>query len=197
MEENKKTIPLKIFNFDMSIESPIYKFTKKGDYRFGAWGANNDYPKLLLRLYEAEGSPLHKSIINKKNKLTAGFGLREILSPELLRYVEDTALEMLFRFISRDLEIFGGFAIEVIPSRDGTKRTLHYIPIHTLRWGLDEEGKEVSDYFWFSKNWDEFRKKEYEPQYVKKYDKDITTERSIYYYTEPNPNGFDFYPVPG
>jgi hypothetical protein len=195
MEENK-TIPLRIFNFDMSIEPPINRFTKKGEYRFLSWGENNVYPELLLSLYEAKGSPLHKSCINKKVKLSAGFGLKDIISPELLSYVEDTDLELLFRFISRDFEIFNGFSFEVIWNREGTKAKLHYVPIHTLRFGLDETGKEVSDYMWYSKNWGDFRKKEYEPVYIKRYEPEIRNEKTIYYYTEPNANGFDYYPSP-
>jgi len=195
MEENK-TIPLKIFNFDMSIEPPINKFTKSGQYRFLSWGETNLFPDLLLSLYEAKGSPLHKSCINKKVKLSAGFGLKDIISPELLSYVEETDLELLFRFLSRDFEIFNGFSFEVIPNREGTKAKLHYVPIHTLRFGLDETGKEVSDYMWFSKNWAEFKKKEYEPQYIKRYEPGIRNEKTIYYYTEPNANGLDYYPSP-
>jgi hypothetical protein len=148
-------------------------------------------------LYEAKGSPLHKSCINKKVKLSAGFGLKQIISPELLSYVEDTDLELLFRFLSRDFEIFNGFCFEVIFNREKTKAKLHYVPIHTIRFGLNEDGKEVSDYFWFSKNWGDFRKKEYEPQYIKRYDPSIREEKTLYYYTEPNANGFDYYPSPG
>ena len=195
MEENK-TIPLKIFNFDMSIEPPINKFTKSGQYRFLSWGENNLFPELLLSLYDAKGSPLHKSCVNRKVKLSAGFGLKDIISPELMSYVEETDLELLFRFISRDFEIFNGFSFEVIWNREGTKAKLHYVPIHTLRFGLDETGKEVSDYMWFSKNWAEFKKKEYEPQYIKRYEPGIRNEKTIYYYTEPNANGLDYYPSP-
>lgn len=195
MEENK-TIPLRIFNFDMSIEPPLYKYTKKGDYKFLSWGESNLYPDLLLSLYNDKGSPLHKSIINKKVKLSAGFGLKPIISPELLAYVEDTDLEELFRFISRDFEIFNGFCYEVIFNKEKTRAKLHYVPISKIRFGLDEEGKEVSDYFWYSKNWENFRKKENEPQYIKRYEPSIRNEKTLYYYTEPNANGFDFYPQP-
>lgn len=195
MEENK-TIPLKIFNFDMSIEPPIYKYTKKGEYKFLSWGDTNLYPEFLLSLYNDKGSPLHKSIINKKVKLSAGFGLKPIISPELMKYVEDTDLDELFRFISRDFEIFNGFCFEVIWNREKTKAKLHYVPISKIRFGLDEAGKEVSDYFWYSKMWADFRKKENEPQYIKRYDPSIRNEKTLYYYTEPNANGFDFYPQP-
>jgi hypothetical protein len=195
MEENK-AIPFKIFNFDMSIEPPIYKFTKKGEYKFLSWGDTNLYPEFLLSLYNDKGSPLHKSIINKKVKLSAGFGLKPIISPELMKYVEDTDLDELYRFISRDFEIFNGFCFEVIWNRDKTKAKLHYVPISKIRFGLDESGKEVSDYFWYSKMWVDFRKKENEPQYIKRYDPSIRNEKTLFYYTEPNANGFDFYPQP-
>ena len=44
--------------------------------------------------------------------------------------------------------------------------------------------------------WADFRKKENEPQYIKRYDPSIRNEKTLYYYTEPNANGFDFYPQP-
>lgn len=197
MEENKQ-IPLKIFTFNEAYEIPIYNYIKKGEYRFLSWGQDNYYPDLILDLYENYGSPLHKAIINKKEKLIAGFGFKEVLDPSLRDYIDQTDLDLLARFITRDFELFNSFSIEVIWNREKTKAKLHYLPVHTLRFGLNEDGTEVSeDYMWFSKDWSKFKKKGFEPEYIKRYDPSVRDERSVYYYTQPSAYGMDFYGSPG
>lgn len=197
MEEDKQ-IPLKIFNFNEAYEQPIYNYVKKGEYRFLSWGQDNYYPDLILDLYENYGSPLHKAIINKKEKLIAGFGFKEVLDPSLRDYIDQTDLDLLARHITRDFELFNCFSIEVIWSKDKTKARLHYLPVHTLRFGLNEDGTEVSeDYMWFSRDWSKFRKKGFEPEYIKRYDPSVRDERSVYYYTQPSAYGMDFYGSPG
>jgi hypothetical protein len=115
----------------------------------------------------------------------------------LRKYIDDTDLDLLARFITRDMLLFSSFAIEVIWDRAKTKAKLHYVPIHTLRFGLNEDGTEVDDtYMWFSKDWSKIRKKGFEPEYVKRYDPSVRDERSIYYYTQPSANGLDFYGSP-
>ena len=195
MEENKP--PLMIFNFNEAYEVPIYNYVKKNEYRFLSWGSDNVYPQLLLDLYENYGSPLHKAIINKKEKLISGFGFKEVLDPSLRDYIDYNDLNLLARQITRDFELFNCFAIEVIWDKSKTKMKLHYIPVHTLRFGLNEDGTEVDNYFWFSKDWSKFKKKGFEPEYVKRYDPSIRDERSIFYYTHPSAYGMDFYGSPG
>ena len=190
-------IPLMIFNFNEAYEVPIYNYVKKNEYRFLSWGSDNVYPQLLLDLYENYGSPLHKAIINKKEKLISGFGFKEVLDPSLRDYIDYNDLNLLARQITRDFELFNCFAIEVIWDKSRTKMKLHYIPVHTLRFGLNEDGTEVDNYFWFSKDWSKFKKKGFEPEYVKRYDPSIRDERSIFYYTHPSAYGMDFYGSPG
>ena len=195
MEEKK--LPIKIINFNEAYEVPQYNYVKKSDYRFLSWGSDNSFPDLVIELFENYGSPLHKAIVQKKVKLSAGFGLKPVISPELMKYIEETDLELLFRFLSRDFELFSSYAFEVIWNREKTKAKLHYIPVHSLRFGLNEKGDEIDDYFWFSKDWKKFKKKGFEPEYVKRYDPKVRDERSIYYYVEPSAFGFDHYGQPG
>jgi len=190
-------IPLMIFNFNEAYEVPIYNYVKKNEYRFLSWGSDNVYPQLLLDLYENYGSPLHKAIINKKEKLISGFGFKEVLDPSLRDYIDYNDLNLLARQITRDFELFNCFAIEIIWDKSRTKMKLHYVPVHTLRFGLNEDGTEVDNYFWFSKDWSKFKKKGFEPEYVKRYDPSIRDERSIFYYTHPSAYGMDFYGSPG
>jgi hypothetical protein len=196
MEEEKiKTPPVKIFTFNEAYVAPIYQFVKKGDYHFLSFGADNAYPLMLLELYNNYGSPLHKAIINKKVKMSAGFGYNDVLDPKLKEWSRRNNLERLFLYISKDFHIYNGFCLEVIWTRDGSSFDLKYVPIHTIRIGLKDEEDEP-DYFWYSKDWAAVKKPENKPEYIKKFDPNDRTGRQLIYYVEPNPAHTKLYPIP-
>jgi hypothetical protein len=194
LQENSK-LQVKIFNFNASYVPPIYKQETKGEYRFLSWGADNLYPVYLLQLYNNYGSPLHKAIVNKKVKLSTGFGLKPVVNPVLQRWVEKNRLQHLLKYLSVDFEIYNGCAVEVIWNREGTSFDVNYIPIHTLRLGL-KETEDEPDYFWYSSDWANIKKDEHKPIYIKKYNPLDKTGRSIAFYIEPNPSHTNMYPIP-
>lgn len=194
-EQEEKGIPLKIFTFNEAYQAPIYKYEKRGDYKFISFGVDNLYPLLLLELYNNYGSPLNKAIINKKVKMSAGFGYNPILDPKLNDWAKRNKLEKLFLYISKDFHIYNGFCLEVIWTRDGTSFDINYIPVHTIRIGLKEDEQD-DDYFWFCKDWANYKKDEFKPQYIKKFDPNVRTGRQLIYYIEPNPANTHLYPIP-
>ena len=88
-------VPLKVFQFNEAYQAPIYTYQKKGDYHFLSFGADNMYPLFLLELYNNYGSPLNKAIINKKTKMTAGFGYEDIQDPKMKEWAKRNNLERL------------------------------------------------------------------------------------------------------
>jgi len=192
---NQKGVPVKLFQFQEAYVAPIYTFQKKGDYHFLSFGGDNMYPLFLLSLYNNYGSPLNKAIINKKTKMTAGFGYKEILDPKLKEWAKRNNLERLLLYLAKDFMIYGGFAIEIIWNREGTSFDISYLPIHTLRIGL-KETEEEADYYWYSKDWGQFKKEEYKPEYIKRFDPKDRTGRQAIYYIEPNPAATSLYPIP-
>jgi hypothetical protein len=192
---NQKGVPVKLFQFNEAYVAPIYTFQKKGDYHFLSFGGDNMYPLFLLALYNNYGSPLNKAIINKKTKMTAGFGYKEILDPKLKEWAKKNNLERLLLYLAKDFMIYGGFAIEIIWNREGTSFDINYLPIHTLRIGL-KETEEEADYYWYSKDWGQFKKEEYKPEYIKRFDPKDRTGRQAIYYIEPNPAATSLYPIP-
>lgn len=194
-EQEEKGIPLKIFTFNEAYQAPIYKYEKRGDYKFISFGVDNLYPLLLLELYNNYGSPLNKAIINKKVKMSAGFGYNPILDPKLNDWAKRNKLEKLFLYISKDFHIYNGFCLEVIWTRDGTSFDINYIPVHTIRIGLKEDEQD-DDYFWFCKDWANYKKDEFKPEYIKKFDPNVRTGRQLIYYIEPNPANTHLYPIP-
>jgi hypothetical protein len=194
-KSDDKSAALRIFKFTEAYVPPVYSFVKKGEYHFLSFGADNLYPMFLIGLYNNYGSPLHKSIINKKVKLCVGFGYKELTDPRMIEWARKNNLERLLQYISKDFEIFNAWACEVIWSRDGSTFDLQYLPIHTLRIGLKEEEDEP-DFYWYSKDWANIKKEENKPEYIKKFDPNDRTGRQVIYYIDPNPAMTNLYGIP-
>lgn len=194
-ENNEKASPLKIFTFNEAYMPPIYKYEKKGEYKYISFGETNQYPLFLLELYNNVGSPLHKAIINKKTKMTAGFGFKKPRDPKLQQFLEKQNLERKILYWSKDFEIYNGHCIEVIWSNDGTSFDMNYLPIHSIRIGLKENDDDVN-YYWYSPDWADIKKPENEPQYIREFDPNVRTGRQLIYYIEPNPAYTHLYPIP-
>ena len=199
-EKNKennleKGVSAKVFQFNQAYEAPIYKFEKKGDYHFLSFGSDNLYPLLLLNLYNNYGSPLNRAIINKKTKMIAGFGYKPLQDPKLNEWAKRNNLERLLLYLAKDFMIYGGFAVEIIWNREGTSFDLKYLPIHTLRIGLKDH-EDDEDYYWYSKDWGQYKKEDYKPEYIKQFDPKVRQGRQALYYIEPNPSATDLYPIP-
>jgi hypothetical protein len=160
-----------------------------------SFGADNKYPLLLLELFNNFGSPLHKAIINKKVKMSVGFGYHNIQDPELKQWARRNKLEKKLLYISQSFEIYNSFAIEVVWDKSGESFNINYLPVHTIRIGL-KENEDEPNYYWYSEDWNNIKKPEYEPQYIKEFDPADRTGRQLLYYIEPNPALTDLYGIP-
>ena len=194
-EIEEKGLPVKIFTFNEAYQAPTYAFQKKGEYHFISFGSDNQYPLFLLELYNNYGSPLNKAIINKKTKMTAGFGFNPLADAKLKEWTRRNNLERLFLYIAKDFFIYNGFCLEVIWTRDGSSFDIKYLPIHTVRIGL-KETEDEDDYYWYSKDWANIKKDENKPEYIKKFDPSDRTGRQLLYFIEPNPAMTHLYPIP-
>ena len=183
----------KVFNFGEEYVAPEYKYN--ATHGFIEWGHNNFYPQYLLNLYNHYGSATHKSIINKKTRLVTGYGLKDILNPSLKDFVKKNDIEDVLKKCEVDFEIFNGFCFEVIWSNDGTTFSIHYMPFNRIRKGIENEQIDYPHY-WYSKNWREYKKDEYEPKLLRKFDPEIRQGKQLYYYIEPNPQADEIYPIP-
>jgi len=189
----KKRGIFKVFNFGKEYVAPEYKYN--ATYGFIEWGNDNQYPQYLLNLYNHYGSTTHKSIINKKSRLTTGYGLRDIVDNNLQEFVITNKIESVLRKCEIDFEIFNGFCFEVIWNNEGSSFDIYYMPFMKIRKGI--ENKEIDyPHFWYSKNWKEYKKDEYEPKLLRRFDPEIRTGKQLYYYIEPNPQQDEIYPIP-
>lgn len=191
-KENTKQM-FKVINFAASYVAPQYKFDAKDG--FVHWGVNNLYPQYLLDLFNHYGSSTHKSIINRKIRLTAGYGLKDVIDINLKNLISKNKLEDVILKCETDFEIFNGFCFEVIWSNDKTTFDIHYMPFNRIRRGI--ETKEIDyPHFWYSKNWREYKKDDNRPTLIKRFDPNIREGKQLFYFIEPNPQADDIYSIP-
>jgi hypothetical protein len=195
MEENKTKQMFKILNFNEAYVPPVMKYNDK--LNIIEWGDKNLYPKYILDTYNNFGSSIHKNIINKKTKLVAGKGFKEIVDPALLEFVKKNKLEKELKKAALDYELFNGFSFEVIWNNAGTAITsLRHIPFSKLRIGIENDDLKFP-HVWFSNDWEKYKKEGYEPEMIRTFNPLIKQGKQIYYYSEYNPANDELYPIPG
>lgn len=169
---------IKVFNFSHSIELPVNSIDARGTYV--KWGKKDEFAQELLSLYNRNGSSTHKAIINKKVRLIQGAGWNGDSNFDLDELTERCAT---------DLEIFGGYAIEVIYSRDHTQVTsFKHISFHKIRTAVEADG------YFYSNDWANKSKKMNEPQFIPAYN-GSKSGRQLFVYKKYNPEA-EYYPIP-
>lgn len=178
MKNNITNNKFTIINFNAAYEAPKYNFSKKDNLI--TWGKDNNYPKYLTDLYNYEGSSLHGAIIRKKIDLTIGQGFDIITDKNLETFVTKNNLVDELEKISSDLEIFNGYAIEIIWSNDGSIiSSMKHIPISQLRFAINGG-------FWYCADWKQTQK--YKPEFIASFNENYRSGKQIVYYSKYNPS---------
>jgi hypothetical protein len=194
MEKNKREYinNFKIFNFNESYVAPTNTINARDN--FINWGSDNQYPTYLLNLYNNYGYALHKSIINKKVRLTTGNGINDVISSELASFIKKNKLDKELVKANADLEIFNWFAFEIIYNNDGTLSSVKHMPAYKLRLGIKTE--EINyNHFLFCNDWTKYKKKEYAPEVIREFNPLIKQGKQIFAHFEYCP-GVEYYSFP-
>mgnify|MGYP003630741349 FL=1 len=136
----------------------------------GGWvnyGEDNLYPDFLIGL--ARNSAVHSALINGISDMIYGEGLtaadKEEKPDQWLRLgmFLDTLDEDEIKKCIKDLKVFNGFYLNVIYSVDRTTFTeIYHVPFQKVRAGDNNEDG-VTDSFFYSEDWANYRKKENTP----------------------------------
>jgi hypothetical protein len=160
---------------------PEFKEVRGEDYI--RYGEDDKFPEHLLMLFNK--SAKHNAIINGKVNYILGGGLESD--------VQDAKTEAFLQELSKvdtpsitDIELYGGFAWEIIPNRLGVGFTFHHISFKNLRASIDGES------FLYKKDWSD-RSETAKPYLVFKRGLNVP---SIFYWKEYRP-GCKRYPLPG
>ena len=184
---------IKILNFAKDQELPQFKESRNGLWI--EYGDNNLYPQYLLDVYHNKSNK-HKAIINKKVMMTTGNGIQDPLTNELKSFLSNTwssyDIEELAVKIDYDLEIYGGFSLQIRWNIDGTKVVaVDYIPFQKVRLSTNDEKVLIS------KDWNYIRKNENKPEEYQKFNPKMahSNPTQIFYYLTDTV-GQEYYPTP-
>lgn len=196
MEQNKRPeSPLKAFNFEYQIQRLDIRSNNEVETRRDEWinwDVKNDYPQFLLQV--KENSPTLSVCIDAKTNLSIGDGVELENYGNIMVNKFETLTELYYKLVY-DLWVFGGWAVEVIPDRTGTRvESIYHLPFQNIRVGKKEEDDHIReiDYYYYSENWEAFRKK-----ITKFHTLDLGRRegRQIYYWTNYSPSTNKVYPI--
>ena len=152
MENNK-------FSFQ-SISRTAYKLMsgkeKKTADKYIKFGNDNNYPNYLIDLYN--NSSIHASCVNSIVDAIKGEGL--VAENEFILDKANKAGESwndIFNKIALDYKLFGGYALEIIYSRDREKiADVYHIDFSNVRAGEKDDMHKIPGYF-ISDEWEKHR----------------------------------------
>ena len=132
---------------DSNIILPVEKFVSAKDLM--EWGTRNSYPDYLLDLYN--NVPTLRAIINGNIDFIAGddvsiLPLTQHLPNGIMNNRGDHIREQI-KDISKDYEIYGGFALQIIRNLIGEVAEVYYIDMRFLR--TNKEG----NVFYYCEDW--------------------------------------------
>ena len=127
--------------------------TKKNALGWVNYGLKNNYPNLLLDLYNQ--SPTHRACINFGVQSIIGNGVdydaMQIDGTQIIpNYAE--SWDDLIKNISLDYLIYGSYAIQIIRNRDGQTFSFWHMPLDKVRWSPYDEDGQITSY-WISNDW--------------------------------------------
>lgn len=152
---NKPKIPNRngvfVTNFEKQIEGSA--ITRKNALGWVNYGIKNNYPNLLLDLYNQ--SPTHRACIN--------FGVQSILgngvdydamqidgSQVIPNYAE--SWDDIVKNLALDYMLYGSYAIQIIRNKDGQTFSFWHMPLDKVRWSeFDDDGQITS--YWICQDW--------------------------------------------
>lgn len=190
MQARRKKGEIYIENMKMVFaDSKVPDFKRKdivGDYI--KYGDKNDYPEYLTYLFNK--SAKHNAIVNGKCVYIFGNGLvpEDAENVQAQQFLKSANSEQdwneLMKECILDIENFGGFALECIPTSVGFK--YYRISIANIRTD------QTHSKYYYKSNWKDYREdaKIYEP-----FNRNIKDKPTIYYYKEYRCGG-GVYPLP-
>ena len=189
----------------------------KQAYDWVMFGDKDDWENQQPQYYESlyRLSSKNNAILKTKNRYVYGKGFTVDRSPryKLHDSVDEIALNAFvnnvedsrtFKRLISDRNLYGGFACEMIPSKDGTKVIPYYIPFKNIRISKQEynkEGELEPTKYYYTSDWSKRKKAAENPDFeiFEEFSWDLesfdSSKRYIVYYKD---EGFedDYYPLP-
>lgn len=157
------------------------------------FGEKNLYPDLLIDLLNT--SAIHHTCVESKQDAIYGKGIKNY-GDDVILNTEGETLNEVFEKIVKDYVVFGGYALNIVWSKDGNKiAEIYHLPFDHIRSGKMNEDDKVDEYYYCS-DWARFR--QHKPVAYPAYSP--TNNRgdnaSQIYYCFDYTLGQSFYPLP-
>lgn len=127
--------------------------TRKNALGWVNWGARNNYPNLLLDLYNQ--SPTHHSAVNFAVQSILGNGVdldaMKVNGDEVVPNYAQTWDEVI-KSLALDYILYGSYAIQVIMNKDGQTYSFWHTPLDKVRWSEYDEDGQITSY-WICQDW--------------------------------------------
>lgn len=138
-------------NFEKQIEgSPI---TRKNVLGWVNWGLKNNYPNILLDLYNM--STTHRACINFGVQSILGNGVdfdaMKLNGDEVVPNYAQTWDDFI-KEIALDYMLYGSYAVQIIMNKDGRTFSFWHMPLDKVRWTEYDEDGQILQYM-ISNDW--------------------------------------------
>lgn len=138
-------------NLEKQIEGSA--ITRKNALGWVNWGIKNNYPNLLLDLYNQ--SPTHRSACNFAVQSILGNGVdydaMKVNGDEVVPNYAQTWDEIV-KSLAMDYIIYGSYALQIIMNKDGKTFSFWHMPLDKVRWGEYDEDGQITQY-WICNDW--------------------------------------------
>ena len=132
--------------------------TRKNAMGWVNWGARNNYPNLLLDLYNQ--SPTHRSAVNFAMMSILGNGVdyeaMKLNGDEVVPNYSQNWDEVI-KALALDYILYGSYAIQVIMNKDGKTYSFWHMPLEKVRWSEYDQDGQITSY-WICQDWTEYGK---------------------------------------
>ena len=193
---NKDNISILKFS---QVEIPEIKESKRNTWI--EFGLKNNFPDYLIDL--SHRSALHNAILTSKTENICGNGVTYTKENELEdikteQYITSPnpyeTLDEIVRKITWDLELFGGYYLNVIWSKDKKSiAEIYHLDFNKVRSGLCNENGQVEEYY-YSDDWNKYRTYSFTPKAIPAYN--TKTGGSQILFVKPYNPGQKYYPLP-
>ena len=191
MSEQKKRSEFQKISFNVASLPVFSEVLQRSPWVY--YGENNLLPQYFIELFD--NCAIHKSVIISKVNQIMGDGIVSLNNPmatvNLINPTENITEVM--RKCALDFMLFGGFALNVIWSKDKqTIAEIYHLDFSRVRSGkLNDE--DVIDTYYYSANWKDYKK--FPPIEIKAFSQNEKDPNQIYYYKSYMPS-MSYYPVP-
>jgi hypothetical protein len=163
-------------------------------FKWVYYGANNLLPQYFIQLYD--NCAIHKAIVTSKVNQILGDEITSEDNPDAVWELvnQDENIVDVMRKCILDFMLFGGFAMNIVWSRDRkTIAEIYHLDFSRIRSGKVNPDTDKVDCYYYSPVWEDTRK--FPPQEFPAFNRNTKDANQIFYFKIYQP-GLTYYPVP-